>query len=206
MRFLADVSSSSSVDPTHREFRASKWHERGWTLQELIAPDFVVFLSRDWEYLGNKHDLAPVLESITHIPTPLLKVEDELARFSIAQRMSWAIGRKTTRLEDRAYSLLGIFGINMTVLYGEGNRALGRLQEKLAKRSTDTSLFSWGLRLKWTSLCNAIADQPQHHAHHLPERYLLSPSPDYFHTTKGVSFTLSCLSSVQGNEKVRNIR
>ena len=201
--YLADVSSASSADPTNREFCTSRWHERGWTLQELIAPESVVFLSREWEYFGNKHDLASVLESVTHVPSSLLKGEEDIDRFSVAQRMSWAIGRKTTRLEDRGYSLLGIFGITMTVLYGEGNRAFGRFQEKLAKRSTDTSLLSWGLRLSWKSLCTVASSEPQNHAHHLPERYLLSPSPDYFHPTRATSYTLSCASFLQAvNQQV----
>jgi hypothetical protein len=62
---------------------------------------------------------------------------------SIAQRMSWAANRTTTRIEDEAYCLMGLFGINMPLLYGEGRKAFVRLQEEVIKRSRDQSIFAW---------------------------------------------------------------
>ncbi|KAH9942154.1 HET-domain-containing protein [Epithele typhae] len=125
-------------------FRGSKWHTRGWTLQELLAPELVVFLSADWDVLGTKAELADLLEQATSIPRSVLALETAVADVSVAQRMSWAARRETTRLEDEAYCLMGIFGVNMPTLYGEGRRAFQRLQEEIMKQSPDTSLFAWG--------------------------------------------------------------
>jgi hypothetical protein len=57
--------------------------------------------------------------------------------------MSWAANRKTSRIEDQAYSLLGIFGVNMPLLYGEGEMAFIRLQEEIIKTSYDQTIFAW---------------------------------------------------------------
>ncbi|KAM4057050.1 ankyrin repeats (3 copies) domain-containing protein [Hirsutella rhossiliensis] len=97
----------------------SRWLTRGWTLQELIAPPQVYFLNQDWKDLGTKESLH------------------------IAQRMSWAAGRRTTRVEDGAYCLMGLFSINMPLIYGEGERAFIRLQEEIMRVSDDYSLFAW---------------------------------------------------------------
>lgn len=70
-------------------------------------------------------------------------VTGELGRFSIAQRMSWASRRQTTRIEDQAYCLLGLFGVTMPLVYGEGTRAFVRLQEEIIKESDDQSIFAW---------------------------------------------------------------
>jgi len=64
---------------------------------------------------------------------------------SIAQKMSWAAKRQTTRVEDIAYCLLGIFGVTMPLLYGEGSRAFLRLQEELINRFNDQTIFAWSL-------------------------------------------------------------
>ena len=147
--YLADVPSSSdgehgtSSDHTY-SLRWTTWNKRGWTLQELIAPRIVIFLSQSWEMLGSKADFAGILENATGIPARLLRLEASLRDFSIAQRMSWAAHRETTRVEDEAYCLLGIFDINMPTLYGEGRKAFQRLQEEILRQSTDTTLFAWG--------------------------------------------------------------
>jgi hypothetical protein len=92
--------------------------------------------------MGTKSSLQSAISAITGIPTNvLLKGDTECA--SIPQRMSWASKRKTTRVEDLAYCLMGIFGINMPMLYGEGERAFIRLQEEIMKVSDDYSLFAW---------------------------------------------------------------
>ena len=205
LAYLADVPSSASFAGTSPEFRDSRWHKRGWTLQELIAPSFLVFLSRDWTYLGSKHELAPPLESITQIPAAVLRNEEEPSRFSIAQRMSWAKGRETTRVEDRAYSLLGIFQINMNTLYGEGPRAFVRLQEKIMKTSIDTTIFAWGLRLTWKSFSQVIETYPHHHAHPIPDLYLLSTSPQEFSRARGIRFDSSCSSLATFSEVLYDV-
>ncbi|KAK0741534.1 hypothetical protein B0T18DRAFT_394114 [Schizothecium vesticola] len=121
----------------------SPWFRRGWTLQELVAPQCVEFYGTKWLYLGNKHTLCERLSNITRIPRLLLRNPRALRPYSIAQRMSWAGGRNTTRIEDKAYSLLGIVDVNMPLLYGEGINAFIRLQEEIIKVSTDESLFAW---------------------------------------------------------------
>ncbi|KAH8156551.1 hypothetical protein CIB48_g11697 [Xylaria polymorpha] len=62
---------------------------------------------------------------------------------SVAQRMSWAATRVTKRTEDLAYCLLGIFGITMPMVYGEGDRAFLRLQEVIARHINDDSILAW---------------------------------------------------------------
>ncbi|TBU31071.1 hypothetical protein BD311DRAFT_657634, partial [Dichomitus squalens] len=115
-----------------------------------------------------------------HIPVEVLLREKEVQALSVAQRMSWAFGRRTTRVEDRAYSLLGMFSINMYPVYGEGERAFQRLQEEIMKQSIDPSLFAWGAPVepdypapeRWKSLDN-------HNSKHIhPQSYLLTPTPD----------------------------
>ncbi|ETI22281.1 hypothetical protein G647_06354 [Cladophialophora carrionii CBS 160.54] len=124
-------------------FPSSRWFERGWTLQELIAPMHVVFFDRDWIEIGTKASLLEDLVEITGIPPEALM--DPLSiRFScVAERMSWAAKRRTTRVEDMAYSLLGIFGVNMPLLYGEGAKAFHRLQRQILAESNDHSIFAW---------------------------------------------------------------
>ncbi|KAH9935226.1 HET-domain-containing protein [Epithele typhae] len=142
--YLSDVSSKCDLGSESSEFWESRWYRRGWTLQELIAPRFLVFLARDWTVLGTKVELAPVVEKITSIPASVLKFEQDLAEVSVARRMSWAGTRWTTRVEDEAYCLMGIFGVNMPVLYGEGSNAFYRLQEEVMRSLTDSTLFLWG--------------------------------------------------------------
>ena len=141
--FLADVPSEESPDADGSRFRRSRWFTRGWTLQELVAPSELLFLSSDWEIIGSKRQLAGLIEAISNVDREALLREKPLNKFSVAQRLSWAARRETTRVEDRAYSLLGIFGINMSTLYGEGEGALRRLQEEIMRRIPDQSLFAW---------------------------------------------------------------
>ena len=126
------------------DFSRSKWHRRGWTLQELIAPRCVHFLSKSWTFMGTKADFAKELKSITGVPEAVLQLSQPHTDISITRRMRWAANRETTRLEDRAYCLLGIFDINMPTLYGEGSKAFQRLQEEIIKKHQDTTLFAWG--------------------------------------------------------------
>ncbi|KAI0894119.1 hypothetical protein F4806DRAFT_473984, partial [Annulohypoxylon nitens] len=89
--------------------------------------------------------MEALLEEICGIPFNLLS-NYGLRYFSTAQRMCWAARRETTRKEDMAYCLLGIFSVNMTLSYGEGHKAFRRLQEEIIKKSTDQTIFAWGLR------------------------------------------------------------
>ncbi|PIL25332.1 hypothetical protein GSI_13221 [Ganoderma sinense ZZ0214-1] len=142
--FLVDVPSDDDVRAKDSKFRESRWFQRGWTLQELVAPFVVEFLSKDWKPLGTKEWLAELIKDIASIDIEILTHKRALSDESVANRMGWASRRETTRVEDQAYSLLGIFGITMPTLYGEGEYAFRRLQEEILRRIPDQSLFAWG--------------------------------------------------------------
>jgi hypothetical protein len=143
--YLEDIPSIENHEEQVEHMRNSPWFTRGWTLQELIAPQEVTFVSRDWLPIGTKADLAAIIEEITGIDAAVLTGQRGLSDVSIARRMSWAARRKTTRREDWAYSLLGIFDVNMPTIYGEGpDKAFWRLQEEIMKRSPDQTMFAWG--------------------------------------------------------------
>jgi hypothetical protein len=128
------------------EFKTSRWFTRGWTLQELLAPRHVVFFGRPltgpWIMLGDRASLCGLISTTTAIAE-----EDLDSRYcqscTVAQKMSWAAKRNTTREEDVAYCLMGLFSVNMPLLYGEGPRAFMRLQEEIMKISDDQSIFAW---------------------------------------------------------------
>ena len=141
--YLSDVSCVEMSDNAEPSFAKSLWFTRGWTLQEIIAPIEIEFFDREWNSIGTKLELIGELRSITGIDTNILNGRDEVQTASIAKRMSWAAHRTTTRIEDQAYCLLGIFGVNMPMLYGEREAAFIRLQEEIMKYSDDHSLFAW---------------------------------------------------------------
>lgn len=123
-----------------------RWITRGWTLQELLAPKSarrVRFYDMTWNYRGSKVDFVDILSTCTGIQVPVLSGRVKTAECSIAERMSWASKRTTTRVEDTAYCLLGIFNVNMPLLYGEGMKAFRRLQEEIIKRNNDLTIFAW---------------------------------------------------------------
>jgi hypothetical protein len=133
---------------------------RGWTLQELIAPRVVAFYDEKWHHICHKSQALHYISEITGIPPSVLQGGDP-SRSSIAQRMSWAAGRRTSKIEDQAYSLLGIFGIHMPMLYGEGKKAFIRLQEEIMKSNADDSLFAWtSSSLEPSSFCGLLAKSP----------------------------------------------
>jgi len=143
--YLADVPTDDNVNAKGSEFRRSRWFTRGWTLQELVAPRRVDFFAADWTPLGSRKDLAATIEQVTRIPYGTAS-RIVPAAFSVATRMAWGACRETTRPEDAAYCMMGLFGVNMPLLYGEGGaRAFCRLQQEIMKGSTDHSLFAWRL-------------------------------------------------------------
>lgn len=142
--YLSDVPDETNLLGDASIFAASRWFTRGWTLQELIASPDVIFYSDSWKPLGSKLGLSILLSEITGIDEEVLKYRN-LESSCVAKKMSWAANRKTTRVEDAAYCLLGIFDVNMPLLYGEGSRAFARLQEEIMKVSDDQTLFAWGL-------------------------------------------------------------
>jgi hypothetical protein len=137
--YLPDVSRprTDSADGSNEAwvstFRKSEWFTRGWTLQELIAPASVDFFCQDRELLGNKVSLERPICEVTGIPASALR-GSPLSDFSVAERLSWAASRESFRPEDKAYSLLGIFDVNMPLIYSEGkDKAMNRLREEIDK-------------------------------------------------------------------------
>ena len=132
--YLSDVSTRGSG--WESAFRTSRWFTRGWTLQELLAPRSVEFFSGEGERLGDKDSLDQQVREITGIPIDALQGEP-LSSFSVPVRFSWAKKRETKRGEDKAYSLMCIFGIHMSPIYGEGEaEALERLYSEIVKRES----------------------------------------------------------------------
>ena len=200
--YLSDVPVPNPHFP-EKEFRNSRWFTRGWCLQELIAPRHVEFYAAQWTDIGTKESLVDVIHDITGIDKRVLGKGDDshdlsfLARetkrlfyfqsithrlsvYPAAERMSWASMRQTSRTEDIAYCLLGIFQINMPLLYGEGSKAFYRLQEEIMRHNPDLSLFLWCTQRLHSE--TFMADQT------LTEYSALASSPEAF---KREGFSLS---------------
>jgi len=164
--YLSDVPPDDSVrqlSPKGLEIciSQSRWFTRGWTLQELIAPLSLQFLDRQWNHLGSRENLMHVITRTTGIPTQVCLDASSTTHFSVAQKMSWAANRRTTRPEDMAYSLLGIFGVNIPILYGEGSKSFIRLQEEIIRVSSDHSIFAWeGLDDAELQVGSVLAEHP----------------------------------------------
>lgn len=142
--YLHDVRSDEDASTTCATFRYSDWFRRGWTLQELLAPKRLFFFATDWTVIGSKVGLAQTIATITRIDSDALVYPGCIRSFSVAARMSWAAGRVTTKEEDKAYSLMGIFDVHMPIIYGEGGRkAFIRLQQEIIKTSNDQSVLAW---------------------------------------------------------------
>jgi hypothetical protein len=158
--------------------RDCRWFTRGWTLQELIAPKNIFFFDQNWKDIGSKDDLVDELSEITGITRAILQNAELLPSMSVAQRMSWAAHRKTTRIEDTAYCLLGIFGVHMPLIYGSENQAFRGLQQEIIKLGSDFSIFAWSR----PPLANQAESQHLH-------RYcgVLAASPSFFSNCR--SFT-----------------
>lgn len=169
----------SDVSPSAKELRQSRWFTRGWTLQELLAPRLVIFFDQNWQYLACK-DLDDLRLTYGGLSPDFSEEEDpkkegssrvidflydlaeatgvgvdyliDASGASIAQKMSWVARRQTKRGEDTAYCMLGLFDVNMPLLYGEGKtKAFFRLQSEILKSSSDNSIFAWNNPDLWSS-------------------------------------------------------
>ena len=132
-------------DVPQKQLMDSEWFDRGWTLQELIAPRAISFFDQRWNLIGTKADLVLELSRKTRIPEGVINNTIKPSACSVAQRMSWAVNRETTREEDRAYSLMGLFDIYMPMIYGEREKAFLRLQQQIIQKSKDESIFAWDM-------------------------------------------------------------
>lgn len=91
---------------------------RGWTIQELPAPQSVEFFSQERRLLGDKRSPIRHIHATTGIPHEALQ-HAPLSQFNVNQRISWIKHCQASFEEDRAF-LPGIFGIYVTPVYGEG--------------------------------------------------------------------------------------
>ena len=151
--YMSDVSPSKKILSERRDFSRSAWWTRGWTLQELLAPVIVVFLDCCWGNIGTKADLADVIQEITGIDKKALTGKRHVHNYPVAVRMSWASHRKTSRREDIAYCLFGLFDLHLPLLYGEGDRAFKRFSmATLSERNDQSTLVHDG--------ANVLAESP----------------------------------------------
>ncbi|KAH8205787.1 hypothetical protein TruAng_000063 [Truncatella angustata] len=149
------------------DLRNSKWFTRGWTLQELIAPRSVEFFSFIGERLGDKASLEQMIHEITRIPTRALQGYP-LSEFDAEEQISWSTHRKTKYAEDKAYSLLGMLGVEMRLLYGEGEeKAFERLRTKISRRRSVQSEVLAKLLIAEGATFDSHADE--HNSQCLPD-------------------------------------
>ena len=176
-----------------KQFFASIWWTRGFTLQELLAPKKVIFLDDHWQEFGTKQELASLIRDRTTITEHYLEDAENLRTCCVAKKMSWASSRKTSRVEDAAYSLMGLFDVNMPLLYGEGNKAFLRLQEEIIRRSDDQTIF---MHEGDDLLAKSVADfRPfeDHVSRGFPAKFYLNYgflNKAYAVTNKGVEMTV----------------
>ncbi|RWA09760.1 hypothetical protein EKO27_g5350 [Xylaria grammica] len=188
--FLSDLQPSKKPDVDFpRQFPACRWLTRGFTLQELIAPPMVSFYDSSWNYRGTKLGWKSLISDVTRIDSTILQDPEGLTSIPVGRRMSWAAKRNTTRQEDLAYCLLGIFDVNMPLIYGEGAKAFTRLQEEIAKQTCDLSLFAWKQDGPDPPFRGILAKSPEEFAscgalkHKIRDAYLTN---EYTFTNKGL--------------------
>ncbi|KAK3322737.1 heterokaryon incompatibility protein-domain-containing protein [Apodospora peruviana] len=186
--FIADLPPGGDDDWLSGD-QTYRWFTRGWTLQELIAPRQIRFYDAGWEFRGTKAALRNELSQVTGIDARVLGNSALLPQMPVARKMSWASRRQTTRMEDMAYCLLGIFDVHMPLIYGEGQRAFVRLQEEISKETNDLSLFAWTASDPSVKFRGILATSPSEFAScHGLMRYhnYLDPNPDFTMTNNGV--------------------
>jgi hypothetical protein len=140
---LTDLDDIPLPEARYESLQSCRWFTRGWTLQELVAPEHIYFFNRGWDFCFTKAEASVELARITSIGLDILRHKKDLANVSVAQKMSWASARQTTRVEDVAYCLLGIFDINMPLMYGEREKAFVRLQTEIIRSTPDLSILAW---------------------------------------------------------------
>ncbi|KAL8778615.1 MAG: hypothetical protein Q9194_001904 [Teloschistes cf. exilis] len=200
--YLADASNTSNtldtlededeVSALPAEFCASEWFTRGWTLQELLAPHDLEFLDRSWNTIGSKKKLRHHVSQATQIP--VRDLFSNITQQSIAKRMSWLSRRQTTRVEDMAYCLLSLCGVNMPLLYGEGKRAFMRLQHGIIKMSDDESIFAWLSRHgddKWKKGILAVSPKAFEKSGQIEAHTPMRGKRPFSMTNKGLQYHIS---------------
>ncbi|KAL8692672.1 MAG: hypothetical protein Q9218_002345 [Villophora microphyllina] len=187
--YLADFSLQKALDGRGMAFCYSRWFRRGWTLQELLAPRDVFFYDADWIEVGSKTFLIDRIKDICRIDPRHLSQPKQA---SVAAKMSWASMRTTTREEDIAYSLLGLFEVNMPLIYGEGENAFFRLQCEIINSCSDESIFAW--KDKYPLYSGLLADGPwcfKDSGDIVPVHVKNLNRPPYTMTNRGLSIKLT---------------
>ncbi|KAI4619315.1 uncharacterized protein J4E87_007565 [Alternaria ethzedia] len=228
--YLCDYDNSASPSDRNAMLRGARWFKRGWTLQEIVASRTVHFYDHAWRCFGTQETLRDELASITGIDASFLssqqqpgavEIRDLLDALPVGRRMAWAAGRQTTKPEDMAYCLIGLFDVSMPMLYGEGaEKAFFRLQEEIIHNSNDLSLFAWTAVNGSSTYRGILARSPDEFASlgNLVLEQDLRFNPDYSMSNKGlrivtflkptedsedVIMPLHCYTAeVQGNRKV----
>lgn len=118
-------------------------------MQEFLAPSRSLFYDESWRWIGSREDLSGSIEEVTGIKDEFLRAESRRVpikeRVSVSKKMSWLARRETSRVEDMAYCMLGLFDVNMPLLYGEGEKAFMRLQLGIISKA----MMSQGLLGPW---------------------------------------------------------
>jgi len=175
-------------------FKTNRWFTRGWTLQELLAPNVVEFYDHDWNLIGTKCNLVSLIEHATGIRAQYLHDRALIREANVGTKFSWASRRQTSRSEDIAYHLLGLLDVNMPMLYGEGTRAFYRLQLEILRQSTDHTIFAWQPGLFDDDGYDITG--------------FLAPSPAYFRSTVNIEiqkFTQQSQVQVASTHEITNL-
>ncbi|KAF3000681.1 hypothetical protein E8E13_001551 [Curvularia kusanoi] len=202
--YISDFSDHGSVP---LDLGYSKWFTRGWTLQELLAPSPVEFYTQSWSFIGTKAGMLKTLQDITKIDEQYLEDRDKIRLASTATKFSWASLRETTREEDIAYCLLGLVGVNMPMLYGEGYRAFNRLQLEILRKTNDHTIFAWNFHYSTPSpLVGVLAPSPFYFADSADTRPSGTPRPTesltHEITNNGLRITLPIVETDDKDELV----
>lgn len=193
--FLMDIDRGRQDD-----MLSSRWWTRAWTLQELLAPESVLFFDINWQYIGTKADMAEQIGLATNIDVDTLRDSEVTYSKSVAQRLSWTARRKATRVEDLAYSLLGLFQINMAMQYGEGSGAFLRLQKEIVRTTDDLSIFAWNPAS--SILQDVITDGTDRSVSRLG---LFAPHPSNFENCKDIEFFPRHIGNARVEEQHGNL-
>ncbi|KAI4933260.1 hypothetical protein J4E85_003665 [Alternaria conjuncta] len=196
--YLSDYDNAASSSDRNEMLWGARWFKRGWTLQEIVASRIVHFYDHAWRCFGTQETLRDELASITGIDAGFLsppqqpgalEIRDLLDALPVGRRMAWAAGRQTTKPEDMAYCLIGLFDVSMPMLYGEGaEKAFFRLQEEIIHNSNDLSLFAWTAANGSSTYRGILARSPEEFASlgNLVLEQDLRFNPDYSMSNKGL--------------------
>ena len=127
-------------------FLSSRWFTRGWTFQELLAPRILVFFSADGEKIGHRNVFSDGIARQTRIPRNVIENSRVAWRYNAESVIRWTMHRKTKREEYAAYSLLGVLGVQMPLIYGEGKtKAFNRLRHEINRSRFQRDLHRAGV-------------------------------------------------------------